>query len=114
MVAAGHDADNPLITAELYNPATGQWTYTGSLHHSRYYHSAALLADGRVLVAGGENGGPVALTEVYDPATGQWTNTGNLSYTRSSATLTRLPDGRVPAGRATTSMESVPVGRRRP
>src|SRR5437870_12773521 len=48
----------------------GQWEYTGSLNTARFHQTAALLPDGRVLVAGGEDGrDALASAELYDPAT---------------------------------------------
>jgi len=47
----GHPPDTP--TAELYDSSSGSWTATGSLALSRKFHTATLLRDGTVLVAGG-------------------------------------------------------------
>jgi hypothetical protein len=72
------------------------WLSTGSLTVPRVGHSATLLADGRVLVAGGFSGGDTLKTaELYDPVTGVWSATGAMSVPRISHAAVRLNDGRV-------------------
>jgi ASPM-SPD-2-Hydin domain-containing protein/Kelch motif protein len=69
---------------ELYDPAAGTWTATNPPIHQRGGPSAALMQDGRVLVAGGDNPteGCMASAELFDPATEQWTETGAMSTPR--------------------------------
>lgn len=101
LIATGSDSnpDGPQWTldGEIYDPATGQFTTTGTAAIGRAYATAALLADGRVLIAGGQTDGGAALThaEIYDPATGQFSSTGAMTAARIGPTATRLPDGRV-------------------
>jgi N-acetylneuraminic acid mutarotase len=78
-------------------PSSAAWIATGNLNLARSGHTATLLADGRVLVAGGVGTGPAALAsaEIYDPATEQWTFTGNLTKPRVGHTATLLPSGKV-------------------
>jgi hypothetical protein len=73
-----------------------EWEYTGSLKTARFHHTATLLPDGRVLVAGGEDQkNALASAELYDPATGTWSVTGSLNTARDSHTATLLPNGMV-------------------
>jgi WD40 repeat protein len=81
---------------ELFDPATNSWADAGVLGQSRCGHIAALLTNGRVLVAGGENGErTLSSSEVFDPVTGQWSPTGDLNVARSEAVAVQLRDGRV-------------------
>ena len=62
----------------------------------RQTHTAILLANGKVLVAGGYFVGTTfATSELYDPTTGNWTSTGSLSYARIHHTITTLPNGKI-------------------
>ncbi len=65
-------------TAELYDPATGAFTPTGSMSMGRYWHAATLLADGRVLITGGQTSQTQTTNtaEIYDPATGSFNADG--------------------------------------
>ncbi|MCP4284336.1 MAG: hypothetical protein GY792_07795 [Gammaproteobacteria bacterium] len=76
---------------------TYTWTAMGSLNTARYLHTASVLADGRVLVAGGYDASynTIASAELYDPATGLWTATGSLNTAHTNHTASVLADGRV-------------------
>ena len=64
---------------------------------ARHGHTATLLPNGRVLVAGGYNSTNDFLSsaELFDPATGRWTATGEMTIARYNHTATMLPNGKV-------------------
>jgi hypothetical protein len=105
LIAGGHGLNGmgelePLASAELYDPATGAFTATGSMQVPRVFFSMVLLADGRVLVAGGLTGSgdkvsTVDSAELYSPKSGTFAATGNLFIAREAAAAALLPDGRV-------------------
>jgi N-acetylneuraminic acid mutarotase len=84
-------------TCELYDPATGTWSKTGSLNTPRDGFTATLLQNGEVLVAGGVDNADESLdtAEVYDPIKGTWRDTGSFGGSRFFHAATRLADGRV-------------------
>ena len=64
--------------ASLALAATPRWDNTGALVTSRGLHTATLLADDNVLIAGGYGGSYVLSAEVYNPGTGAFTSTGEM------------------------------------
>ncbi len=103
-----NDADMSfgLPNADLYDPAVNAWRRAPDLHVPRLGHSATLLPDGRVLVAGGDSVEGCAecthgafpannTAELFDPAVASWSNVGGLNTGRSGHTATLLPNGEV-------------------
>ena len=71
----------------------GTTSFSGTMATARADHSATLLPNGKVMVAGGA--GPNVSSELYDPATAAWTTSGNMTAQRSNHTATLLPNGKV-------------------
>ena len=97
LVAGGTDTDFDFASAELYDPATGTFTATGSMTNARDSHTATLLNNGegaccRRVVNGTST---VASAELYDPATGTFTVTGSMTNARYFHTATLLNNGNV-------------------
>jgi hypothetical protein len=104
IAAAGGSEQDDVASAEVYSPATGKFSATGSMSRPREGHTATLLPDGRVLVAGGDtvqlvaastNGDTPSSVELYDPSTGTFSPTGSMISGRANQTATLLTNGRV-------------------
>ena len=120
LVTGGYDCTSAgqegiSASAEIYDPATGTFTPTGSMKVGREFHTATLLDDGRVLITGGLAGpagttgsitlasvttaetsaGVLSTAEVFDPASDTFRTTGSMSAIRDHHTATLLPDGQV-------------------
>lgn len=96
LVVGGLTASGPTTACEIYNPATGNWSATGSLTTARYDHAATrLLSDGRVLVAGGIGASNNLLSdaEVFHPGSGMWSGAGTMSVARALFTLNATYNG---------------------
>jgi N-acetylneuraminic acid mutarotase len=95
LIAGGFNINTDVVyaTAFLFNPSTGEWTETGSLHTARYRHTATLLKNGEVLVTGGLYGADTA--ELYNPSTRTWSTTGNMTVLRFNHSAVLLQNGEV-------------------
>ncbi|WP_437833128.1 kelch repeat-containing protein [Sorangium sp. So ce1153] len=91
------DVLEKLASVEVFDPASGMWSQRRPMLTARSGHTATLLADGQVLVAGGETEGGEALAsaEVFDPASGAWRAVEPMHVGRAWYTATLLTDGRV-------------------
>ena len=83
--------EEPLASAEVYDPRTNHFNSIGSMTVARDAQSAIRLGDGRVLVVGGDD----LSAELFDPSTGAFTRTGSTVLALDSASATLLADGRV-------------------
>src|SRR5216110_2535679 len=76
--------------------APGTWAPIADLNQPRAEHTATLLADGTVLIAGGRRGAsPRRAAQLFDPVTDTFTALGPMSTPRGRHTATLLRDGRV-------------------
>jgi hypothetical protein len=117
LIAGGLDQVNASSNAvsELYDPDTGSFTTTGPMLTARYWHTATLLASGKVLVTGGCTGGyPCAATtataELYDPESGTWSATGALPAGVFGHTATPVSDRVLVVGGCKSEAACGPTG----
>lgn len=87
--------NTPSSTVEIYSMSEAKWIAGNPMNTARSSHTATLLSDGRILVAGGFNDGtPIDDAEVYDPITVSWTNlSGAMQTERGGHTATLLSTG---------------------
>ena len=98
LVVGGGGPSGNLASAEIYDPATGIWTFMPqAMPTTRAGHTATLLGNGWVLIAGGGTAaGPLSTAVVFNPDDGSWTPTANnMSMARADLTATLLDNGKV-------------------
>src|SRR5579862_7215313 len=104
LVAGGHiEILNPdgsgtfvyLNSAEIYSPSTNTWAPAAAMNEARGFHTATLLSNGKVLVAGGVSPATLSSAEIYDPVLNTWTEVAPMTQPRWSHAAVRMADGRV-------------------
>lgn len=97
LFAVGCGAQTPVVSEDRVVRQTGSVNAISNMTVRRSVHTATLLLDGKVLIAGGYIGGDgnIASAELFDPATSNFVAVGSMSTARSSHSATLLPDGKV-------------------
>ncbi|MDD4004726.1 MAG: kelch repeat-containing protein [Elusimicrobiaceae bacterium] len=95
------DCDTIIANRRVHSIITHSqsWNNGPALSASRGQHTANILANGKILVAGGTDGtSTLASAEILDPALGSsssWVSAGTMTYSRSNHTATMLPNGNI-------------------
>jgi hypothetical protein len=99
IVTGGVDQSGSLVlSCEIYDPKTNNWSSGGSLNQGRRRHELVLLNDGRIVAISGmvnDGGATTVSNEIFDPATLQWSYLKPLAQGRSTFTHAVLPDQRI-------------------
>src|ERR1700724_3768655 len=107
---------DPVSSVELYDPQTNSWSLAASMLTARALHTATLLHDGRVLVAGGTESSSddpsieLASAELYDPAANTWMAAPPMASVRANHSATLLSDHRVLVIGGTDRLLDYPTG----
>lgn len=105
LAAGGANGKYPVNSAEIYDPTANTWTLTGNMLSGRYAHTAALLPDSTVVVAGGVGQSiscgkdctgyiPFSKVEIFNETAGTFTATAPLSQALGYHFMTLLTTGR--------------------
>jgi N-acetylneuraminic acid mutarotase len=98
LAAGGGEDGMPSPSAELFDPATRNWSTTSRMTSARSDASGTLLPDGRVLVLGGQGVTGLQLTtgEIFDPHTNNWSlMAATLKTEHQRQVAVPLRDGRI-------------------
>ena len=91
-------------TVQIYTPSAGKWASAAAMNYARVHHTATLLENGNVFVAGGTGClgncgiGPystLSSAEIYDSPSGVWNEIPNMIEARSGQTSILLSSGNV-------------------
>lgn len=84
-----------LSNCEIYNPDTESWSIADSLITGRWGHTAVLLENGEMLIAGGSTKTALRTCEIYDPLNDSWSTTASMKEPRFMLASILLPNGNV-------------------
>ena len=95
LIAGGGEVSAPSDSAEVFNPQTATFSPVGAMTTARTLQAAVLLANGRVLIAGGQGSETEFLlsAELFDPAHATFSAIGSMNNVHSGATATVLENG---------------------
>lgn len=90
LITGGYDGTQTVDSAELFDPATQTFSPLPPMHQARTQHTATLLDNGLVLIAGW-----ASTAELFDPAALTFTPTGDMVKDGDARAAALLPDGQV-------------------